>query len=76
MNDELRMCEFETHQSFSPPPVSLTSGERVSYTTHYQADSSMRHILKTPVHSYSESVFEIWASEKIALRKFSWLGKK
>jgi hypothetical protein len=32
--------------------------------------------LKIPIHPYSESAFEGWASEKIALRKFSWLGKK
>ncbi len=29
-----------------------------------------------PIASYSENVFDGWASEKIALRKFSWLGKK
>jgi hypothetical protein len=26
-NDELRMCEFETHQTFPPPFAYLTSGE-------------------------------------------------
>jgi hypothetical protein len=33
-------------------------------------------LLQTPVHSFSEKIPDGWASEKIALRKFSWLGKK
>jgi hypothetical protein len=44
--------------------------------TSEESNSGVRHIFKTPINTYSENAFDGWALEKIALRKFSWLGKK